>query len=196
MLRNIVAFALAIVGLMMIPGCEQSFARDAGFRTWQEEVKLNDGRVIVVTQKRRCESAYTGANYAPCISREAWLTIKLPEFGNKEIVWHEKLKPMVVNVDEGQFYIVGRPPTGREFDLYGRPQPPYLGYRWEEGEWKRIAFDKIPEAIYEGNMIIDLPPNQTRLLTLAQKGSQELNGSPEYRKHVKRIVPGYKSNFH
>src|SRR5271156_2486460 len=69
--------------------------------TWQEEVKLNDGRVIVVTQKKRCEGAYTGGNYASCITREAWLTIALPEFSSQPMVWHESLDPMVVNIDGG-----------------------------------------------------------------------------------------------
>ena len=52
-------------------------------RIWREEVKLLDGRVIVVTQKKRCEGAYTGVNYASCIAREAWLTINLPEFSKR-----------------------------------------------------------------------------------------------------------------
>jgi len=192
MLKQLARLVLILVGFTALPGC----ARDAGFRTWQEEVKLNDGRVIVVTQKRRCESAYTGAEMAPCISRETWLTIKLPEFGDKEIVWNEKLKPMVVNVHQGQLYVVGRPPTGREFDLYGKPQPPYIAYRWKEGIWERMPLVEIPEAIYDANMIIDLPPKETKFLTIIQKESSEMNGAPEYRKPTKRIDLNYKSNFH
>ncbi|MGH7963690.1 MAG: hypothetical protein ACRERD_18010 [Candidatus Binatia bacterium] len=192
MLRRLIAIALAVGGLIMTSGCEHSFARDAGFRTWQEEVRLNDGRVIVVAQKRRCEGAYTGQNLASCIERESWVTIRLPEFGNQEIVWNEKLYPMVLNVHEGQLYVVGGFPTEGEFRLYGKPKPAYVGFRWENGHWKRIAFTEIPKAIYDTNMVIDLPPKGTQLLALSQKESRDMNANPEYPKQYKRIDPSYK----
>jgi len=164
--------------------------------TWQEEVKLNDGRVIVVTQKKRCEGAYTGGNYAACIAREAWLTIKLPEFSAQDIVWHENLNPRIVNTHNGRLYVVGWPPTGREFELYGKQRPPYFGFVWENNQWKRIPFADIPEAIYDTNMLIEsIPPAGTKLLTLGEKGSREINGDLTYKKHQRRIDPTYKSNF-
>jgi hypothetical protein len=163
--------------------------------TWQEEVKLNDGRVIIVTQKRRCEGAYTGQNYAKCISRETWLTIKLPEFGNKEIVWNEKLEPMVVNLYQQKLYVIGVFPTGYEFDLYGKPRPPYIGFQWDGNNWHRLSFNEIPEAIYDGNMVIDLPPEGTTLLTVEKKNSREMNGNRGHPKSSRRIDPTFTSNY-
>jgi len=191
MLKQFAKVFLIFMGLTSLPSC----GADAGFRAWQEEVRLSDGRVIVVTQTRRCESAYTGKEVAPCISRETWLTINLPEFSKQEIVWNEKLDPRVLNIHEGKLYVVGWPTTGREFDLYGKPQPPYIGYRWTGKVWERISLQEIPEAIYSTNMIIDLPPKEIKFLTLARKESFSMNGSPDYRKHHRRIDPTYKSNF-
>lgn len=181
-MKKLIRLILMLGGLTVLTSCADTI-------TWQEEVKLNDGRVIVVTQKRRCESAYTGQNFAKCISREAWLTIKLPEFGDKDIVWNEKLKPMTLNLHAGKLYVIGRFPTGREFYLYNKPQPPYIGFRWDGFAWQRIAFVEIPEAIYDGNMVIDLPPEGTSLLTIEKKNSRELNGDLGYPKYVKRIDP-------
>ena len=76
-----------------------------GYVEWQEEVKLNDGRVIVVTQKKKCSEGYTGQNWATCIAREAWVTINLPEFSDKPIVWHEHLKANVVNVHNKNYIL-------------------------------------------------------------------------------------------
>lgn len=167
------------------------------YKTWQEEVKLNDGRVIVVTQKKRCSGAYTGGNYASCIAREAWLTLKLPELGNQEIVWHEHLSPRVLNVDKGRLYVVGDPPTGLEFRTYGKPQPAYVGFVLEGTQWKRISFAEIPEAIYDTNMLLDaFPPDDMKFLSLSKKASKELNGNPYYTKEQNRIDPKYKTNFH
>lgn len=163
--------------------------------TWQEEVKLADGRVIVVTQKRRYESANTGHSpYTSSIPREVWLTFKLPEFGDKDIVWREKLKPRILNLHNGKLYIVGFPPTGHEFYLYGKPKPSYLGFRYEGGSWLRIPFAEIPVAIYDTNMLIEnAPPNKSGRISLADKAKEMRD--QELDKHHKRIDPKYLSNF-
>ena len=151
---------------------------------------------FVVTQKKRCEGGYTGQSYASCLVREAWLTINLSEFSVQPIVWHESLNPRVLNIDKGRLYVVGVAPTGREFDLYDKPRPPYIGFVLENGVWKRIPFAEIPVAIYDTNMLIErIPPTGTKFLTLARKESSEVNGNQDYRKPQKRIDPTYKSNF-
>lgn len=133
--------------------------------TWQEEVKLLDGRVITVTQKRRID-----ANQIP---REFWLTFKLPEFGDKEITWHENLEAHVLNVYQGKLYVVGIPFTEREFRQYGKPMPFYIGYRYEAGQWQRIPFNVIPEAIYDTNLLIaNAPPDGAKLVSFAMKAEE------------------------
>jgi hypothetical protein len=99
-------------------------------KTWQEEVQLLDGRVITVTQKRRLEGVYTGQEFGS-IPREAWLTFNLPEFIPQQIVWHENLIPMVLNINNGKLFIVATPWTERELRQYGNPNPDYVGYRFE-----------------------------------------------------------------
>ncbi|MHB8149559.1 MAG: hypothetical protein ACYDIB_05315 [Desulfobulbia bacterium] len=132
--------------------------------TWQEEVKLLDGRVITVTQKRRYEGK---------VPRESWLTFKLPEFGNKEITWHENLSPHVFNVHKGKIYVVGMPFTEREFRQYGRPKPSYLGYRYEAGKRQLIPFKEIPEEIYDTNLLIaNDSPNGVKAVSFAIKAEE------------------------
>jgi hypothetical protein len=195
MLKKITRLAVILGGFAVLPGCASGLAGPE-YRIWQEEVKLSDGRIIVVTQKKRCEGAYTGGNYANCIAREAWLTINLPEFSTQEIVWHANLNPRVVDIHAGRLYVVGWPPTGREFRLYNKPRPPYIGFMFENGQWIRIPLEAIPEAIYDTNMLIEsIPSSGTTFLTLVNKESREVNGNPTYKKHQKRIDPSYKSNF-
>jgi hypothetical protein len=134
---------------------------------WKEEVKLNDGRIIVVGQKR----------LMGLIARVSWLTINLPEFSPQPIVWYEGLLPLVLNIDEGKLYVVGTPPTKIEYRNYGKPRPMYVGFVWENGKWIRIPFEKIPEKIYKANMLIEgFPPPQTKFLTLIQKDGPKMNG--------------------
>lgn len=157
--------------------------------TWQEEVKLLDGRVITVTQKRRYEGVYTGQDFGAVV-REAWLTLKLPEFGNQDIIWHESLHPQILNFHNGRLYIVGVPPTGQEFYQYGKPKPTYVGFRYEGGKWLRIPFAEIPEAIYVTNLWIEnVPPNKSGNISFADKAKEMQDR--ELGKHYKRIDSTY-----
>ena len=160
---------------------------------WKEEVQLQDGRVIVVTQKRRYERAYNGRETSN-VERETWLSFSLTETGNKEIIWNEKLEPRVLNVHNGKLYVVGWPHTWREFELYGKPRPGWLGYVLEAGNWSQIPFEQIPIEIYDTNLLIDWNIDLPKLVTLAEKNSKKRNGNHRYPKSVKRIDPNYQSD--
>jgi hypothetical protein len=153
--------------------------------SWQEEVKLLDGRVITVTQKRRVEQG---------VEREAWLTIGLPEFSDKEFVWHEKLDVMVLNVYQGKLYVVAIPGTIVEYREYGRPEPTYIGYRFDNAHWVRIPFGDIPVAIYDANMY---PQNMAlaRLKNVSISDKVEIFKDDRWRAHQRRMDPNYKSRL-
>ena len=177
MLKQLNRWLLILGGLTVLPACSNNEV------TWQEEVKLNDGRMIVVTQKKFMDRG---------IDRDAWLTFSLPEFSKTEILWHESQQPIVLNVHAGKLYVVGLPPTQREFYKYGKPRPPYVPYRWENGAWERIPFAEVPEAIYDVNMLIEgIPPKGTKLLTWITKMGPNLNGKGTYDEDQKRLDPQY-----
>jgi hypothetical protein len=184
---------LLLICTLLVSGCATALPQHDNFKEWLEEVKLNDGRVIVVTQKKRCEGAYTGGNYAPCIAREAWLTINLPEFSDKPIIWHENLSPRVVNTHGGRLFVVGAFPTRREYKLYGEPQPPYISFVWKEDSWQRIPFEAVPESIYDVNMLMEgIPPKGITFLSITKKESSEVNGDRRIRKSQRRLDPSRK----
>jgi hypothetical protein len=173
----------SLASVLLIGGC------GSDTRSWQEEVKLADGRVITVTQRRRYENVYDGQRSGN-LSREFWLTFKLTEFDNQEITWHENLVPRVLNVYQGKLYVVGIPSTEREFRQYGNPNPSYLGYRHEAGQWQRIRFNEIPEAIYDTNLLIASElPGDVKFVSLARKADEIAND--RLRNAQKRIDPKY-----
>ncbi len=182
--------ALKTIGLALFFGVNMSGCTDT--LSWQEEVRFSDGRVITVTQKRRYEGAYNGSNYGG-VPRESWLTLKLPETGNQETTWHEKLKPSNLNVANGKLYIVALPPTGREFYLFNKPRPPYIGYVFENKTWRRIAFEEIPVEMYDMNLSVDSEIYvKSGRITLASKAKElQQTSLPS---SAKRIDPSYKSN--
>lgn len=174
-----IALGFVLASVPMLGGCGDNTI------TWQEEVKLLDGRVISVTQKRRIEGN---------IEREAWLTFRLPEFGDKEIVWHENLDMMVLNVYQNKLYVVGTPGTIIEYKQYGRPEPKYIGYRFDNAQWVRIPFSEIPVAIYDANMY---PENMAlaRLKKVSISDKDEIFKDDRWQAHQRKIDPNYKSKL-
>lgn len=179
-------FGLVLASVPMLGGCGDNTL------TWTEEVKLLDGRVITVTQKRRYDE-YTK------LPREAWLTFKLPEFGDKEIVWHENLEIQVLNVYQGKLYVVGDPRGLREFRQYGAD---YVPFRYEAGQWVRIPLSDIPVAIYDtnmypGHMLLD----KRKHISVSDKiemfkddrwDADQRRVDPNYRSRSSKIVQGEK----
>lgn len=173
-----------LAAMPMLGGCSNT-------ASWEEEVKLSDGRVITVTQKRRYEAVYTGQNFGD-LPREFWLTFKLSEFGDQEITWHENLTPQVLNVQQGKLYIVGIPDTEREYRQYGSPFPEYVPYRYEAGQWQRIPFAEIPVAIYDTNLLIaNGPPSGAKFVTFATKAEEMKDET--LGEHYKKIAANYRS---
>jgi hypothetical protein len=179
------SLGIVLASVPLIGGCGDSTI------TWQEEVKLLDGRVITITQKRRYEMVYTGSNSGN-LPRDFWLIFKLPEFANQEITWHENLEPRVLNVYRGKFYLVGIPFTEREFRQYGSPRPSYLCYRYDAGKWQLIPFNEIPVEIYDTNLLIaNEPPNGAKFVSFAIKAEEMKDDSLV--QYLKRIDPKHAS---
>jgi len=171
--RMTLGVALAIVP--MVGGCGDNTL------TWTEDVKLLDGRVITVMQKRRYDEDK--------MPREAWLTFKLPEFGDLEIVWHENLEVQVLNVYQGKLYVVGDARGSREVRQYGAD---YVPFRYEAGQWVRMPLSDIPVAIYDtnmypGHMLLD----KRKHISVADK--VEMFKDDRWDASQRRIDPNYKS---
>lgn len=172
MLKKVLYVVLIIGGLIILRVW-------SNIKSWEEEVKLSDGRVIVVAQKHRYEEG---------VPRETWLTVKLPEFGDKEIVWHESLEPRVLNIHEKNLYVVGFPQTVREFRQYGSPTPPYIGYRYFQGKWIQLSFKDIPVAIYDTNIWFGtLPEYDPKHISLSDKADRMKDA--RYGQYLKKIDP-------
>lgn len=165
--------------LIFLLGISMTACAETDTRSWQEEVKLLDGRVIMIESK---------FGYPRGVFREAWITLKLPETGNEETTWHEHLMPGNLNVVNGKLYIVGTTETTVEFRLYSFPRPPQVGYIYDNKVWKRIPFNEIPEAMYDMNLLEGAPePNQSGAVTLAYKNKKFAD--PRMSKYARRIDP-------
>jgi len=173
-----------VISLCTATGC----AEEPHYILWQEEVSLSDGHTVIATQKVRCEGGNTGAQYAPCITRENWLTVVLPGYGLIE--WHENLHPIVLNLSNRMLYLVAIPPTMREATQYGSADLTYVAFRWDNGAWSRIRIADVPTSLRTPNLLIDLlPPKGTNVLKLAEKDSPALNGNLGHPGFLRQLDP-------
>src|SRR6185437_4005132 len=172
---------IALLAIAAIFGAIYYWISSSAIHEWKEEVKLSDGRVIVVEQKRRFDGR---------VARESWVDFSLPESGGKTIEWHESLLPLVLNVNGGKLYLGARAPSKTEQIKYGNPKSGYMPFVGADGKWESIPFEEVPSAIYESNMLIwPVPSNESRTLTLAEKNSADYNANAKLPPELKRLQP-------
>lgn len=110
------------------------------YPSWYEEVRLSDGRIVTIHQKREYFNNYG--------TTQSWLTIDLPELGGKR-TWHSRLMPQRVDVVDGKVYVFGVPRGILQNEYYQYPKHFIVAYYWNGNEFQRLPFLKIPSVIRE-----------------------------------------------
>lgn len=166
MRANRSSIALCMVGLVIV--CVAGWLGwrwyDSRYPTWDEEVQLSDGRVIVVTQKHEYYENY-GTN-------QSWVTFSLPEMDGRQ-TWHSYLIPQRIDVYNGKVYMFGFPRGDRQYRHYNYPKYYMVAFSWNGTEFQRIPFLQVPEQLRQEENIYPCIPNAPRhKLTLARKSRQ------------------------
>lgn len=134
---------------------------DSRYPSWHEEVRLNDGRIIIVHQKREYYDNY-GTN-------QSWVEIDLPELGGKQ-VWHSYLMPQRVDVVDGKVYVFGIPRGARQLEHYRFPKHYMVAFRWTGTAFERIPFLQVPDvARKEENLFSCVPGARPAKLAMKVK---------------------------
>jgi len=134
---------------------------DSRYPSWEEEVQLSDGRVVVVRQKRQYFDHY-GTN-------QSWVTFSLPEMGGEQ-TWYSHLRPQRIDVHQGKVYVFGAPRGQRQFQYYHYPRHWMVAFVWDGDHFRRIGFMQVPpELRQKENVYRCVPDPRRRLFTLKDK---------------------------
>ncbi len=106
--------------------------------SWNEEVMLSDGRMLIVHRRHDYVEGYG-------VSR-TWLTFSLPEMGGKQ-TWSEWMYPAIVDVSHGKVYVVGATPGVKQYSGYSNPRYMLVAYLWDGSAFSRVPFVSVPENI-------------------------------------------------
>lgn len=189
--------ALSTIGLILTLGMSMNanagmFGIGGNTMSWKEEVLLHDGQIIVA------ERFYNLGGYPAIESRERaaldqTVTFNLP--GTKQqIAWKtdfrdtepelNSLNLLLLDVVAGVPYIATYPAGCIAYNKWKRPNPPYVLFKYEGTEWKRISLAEFPGELSKTNVIVGRPA--TSLLkpfyTIGQVDAENHNvRQPEYK---------------
>ncbi len=174
---------IARLGLILMASVSMSACSDS----WKEEVLLHDGQKIII--KRTVEHGGRHELFQDPPYSEQRLEWKMP--GTDEtIVWEDHfskdvgsatLLPMLMDVHQGIAYVVANPMGCLAYNKWGRPNPPYVIFKHEGGEWKRIPLQELPAEIRTPNLILSLPDEKAK----------QIGKNPVPAEAIQKIVSGY-----
>ena len=197
--HNLSLAPLVLIVLLSLTACATQSGGIGHTMRWKEEVKLYDGQVIVV------ERLYNLGGYLAIESHnrsplDETLTFTLPDSG-KAIVWKTEfndspepnsLGPLLLDVVDGIPYLATSPAGCIAYNKWGRPNPPYVLFKYVNEAWLRIPLEAFPPMLVHSNL---MSRPDSRLLkpyyTLEQvkEQMQGRNIAPEARSILREAVP-------
>ncbi len=146
---------------LIILGAGMSACAMGGKTSWKEEVLLHDGNKIIVERSQSHGGRHEIGQSPPI--REHTISFSLPH-SNKtlafkseysEDVGRANLNLLALNVLNGTPYIVAEPNLCLAYNKWGRPNPPYVIFKYDGKAWQRIPLLQLPAEFKAINLIVN-----------------------------------------
>lgn len=194
------------LGFLLMMGI--SMNAEAGFLgfggdSWKEEVLLHDGSKLIVKRSQSYGGKHEIGQPPPI--KEHRIAFSLPG-SDKTITWKSEygedigranFNLLAVHVLNGTPYIVASPNLCLSYNKWGRPNPPYVFFKYDGKIWQRIRLEEFPAqfktinvAIYLGGRYVE---TMVSLGIVSAEKIKELNSDvrqPEYKTILREAVKG------
>jgi hypothetical protein len=141
-----------------------SMSADAGLfgfggTSWKEEVLLHDGSKIIVERSQTRGGQHEIGQEVPVNSHK--ISFSLPG-AHEAIMWEttigmdnsdSSLKPLALDIVKGVPYLVTIPLICHNYNKWGRPNPPYVFFKYDGKAWQRIPLEEFPVEIKAANLV-------------------------------------------
>lgn len=136
--------------------------------SWKEEVLLHDGSKLVV-ERSVVRKGRHEIGQEPPIGEER-LDFRHPTTGER-IRWKDEYSDdvgmsnfglLMLEIDSTTAYIVVEPRGCLSYNKWGRPNPPYVVFKYQSGDWKRIALQELPARFKKPNLILSSPDEEAK----------------------------------
>jgi len=163
------------IGLILALGVSMSAcASFLGFggENWKEEVLLHDGQKLIVERSQTRGGNHEIGQSLPI--KEWEITFTMPD-STKSITWSSKdwavsdtngssLGLLALDVVDGVPYIVTITGSCIDYNKWGRPNPPYVIFKFDGKSWHRISLTEFPQEIKEANVVNDTDDHEQELI--------------------------------
>jgi hypothetical protein len=163
--------------------------------SWKEEVLLHDGNTLVVNRSQSYGGRHEIGQPPPI--KEHTITFTLPG-SNQIITWASKYDEdigrtnfflLAVHVLNGMPYVVTSPNSCLSYNKLGRPNPPYVFFKYDGKAWQRIPLKEFPAEFQAINVALDIMGREVH--NLAKLGVVSSKKIAELNQHT--TIPQYKT---
>ena len=173
---------------------------------WREEALLHDGSKIFVERSVARGGRHELGQKPPF----EWQKLKftMPVTGER-VTWEDNYSedigtasflPMLLDVHQGAAYLVANTMGCLSYNKWGRPNPPYVVFKYQAKEWKRIPLQELPAEIKTPNLIQSEPDATARSIRerpVSAKAIQEIIArypQSQYRTILRESLPQARIN--
>lgn len=139
--------------------------------SWKEEVLLHDGSKIIVERWQKHGGRHEPGQ-RPGIAEQT-ITFTIP-VAKKVIKWkddysedigHSNFELVALHIFNNVPYIITKPDLSLSYNKWGRPNPPYIIFKFEGREWQRIDIRKLPVEFKNINLVVNTLWHEKELVT-------------------------------
>ena len=196
--------AFTTIGLILTLGASMSAYAGLfglGGTSWKEEVLLHDGSKIIVKRTVERGGRHEIGQKPPY--KEQSLSFIMPGT-NQRVTWEDHYSedigtanflPMLLEIVKGTPYLVVHPMGCLSYNKWGRPNPPYVIFKYDGKEWQRITLPQLPIEIKTPNLIFSMPDIEVekmgKQLIPAEMIKQIIDRyrQPEYKTILREALP-------
>jgi hypothetical protein len=140
-----------------------------GGTSWKEEVLLHDGSKLIVKRSQTRGGRHEIGQEVPINSHK--ISFTLPG-AHEAITWEttiglgandSSLGLLALDVVKGVPYIVTSTYGCHAYNKWGRPNPPYVFFKYDGKAWQRIPLEEFPAEIKEANMVVETQEHEHQL---------------------------------
>ena len=159
LLRSILAVTLVLTSMVSISAYASFFG--FGGTSWKEEALQNDGSKIMVTRSQSYGGRHMIGDIQPI--KEQSISFALPNTG-KVITWKDEATQdigyanfniLALHVLNSTPYLVTAPDKCLSYNKWGRPNPPYVFFKFDGSTWHRISLSEFQVEFKNINLVIE-----------------------------------------
>lgn len=189
---------VAFIATFSLNACAGLFG--IGSTSWKEEVLLHDGQKIIVERSLERGGRHEIGQRSGATNET--LSFTMP--GTKQsVTWNDKYSEdigssnfnlIMLEIANGSAYLVASPMGCLSYNKWGRPNPPYVVFKYQSTAWLRIPLPELPTELVQPNLVISSPDNAAKNASgsvISTETIKRLNGrarQPEYKTIVREAL--------